>query len=100
MQINLDSQNLLTFGSFFTPKNMQYIMSKKHQLWQGMGASKGEKQFYLNKSSVQMLKKTRDDVAWQNSSVPASVYAVDGAAAELLQKLICPTQNKLNNLLE
>lgn len=43
MQINLDSQNLLTFGSFFTPKNMQYIMSKKHQLWQGMGASKGEK---------------------------------------------------------
>lgn len=31
-----------------------------------------------------MLKKTRDDVAWQNSSVPASAYAVDGAAAELL----------------
>jgi len=31
-----------------------------------------------------MLKKSRDDAAWQNSSVPASIYAVDGAAAELL----------------
>lgn len=31
-----------------------------------------------------MLKKNRNDVAWQNSSVPASIYAVDGVAAELL----------------
>lgn len=59
-------------------------MSKKHQLWQRMGKSRSKEYFYRNKSSVQMLKKTRDDVAWQNSSVPASIYAVDGGAAELL----------------
>lgn len=46
--------------------------------------TRSEDYFYLNKSSVQMLKKTRDEVAWQNSSVPASIYAVDGGAAELL----------------
>lgn len=71
-------------------------MSKKHHLWQGVGES-GEKSSFI---WIKVLKKTRDDVAWQNSSVPASIYAVDGVAAELLQKLICPTQNKLNNLLE